>query len=719
MKKIKLFAFAVILFIGSQRVFGINPPDEGMWLPMLVERLNYVDMQKAGLKLTAEELYNINRSSLKDAIVQFGGGCTGEIVSNQGLIFTNHHCGYGEIQAHSTVEHDYLTNGFWAYSKSEELPNPDLTVTFLVRMEDVTSKVLAGVTAQMTESERTSKIKSAISKLKKEASEKDRYEVSIKSFFAGNEYYLFVYEIFKDVRLVGAPPSSVGKFGGDTDNWMWPRHTGDFSIFRVYCAPDGSPREYNKENVPLTPKHFLPINIKGVKQDDFAMIWGYPGRTDRYLTSFGITEVVDHQAPTVIKLRGEKQEIMKEFMDKSDAVRIQYSSKYAQSANYWKYFIGQTKGLKNLNVLDKKREIEKQFDIWVKADPERVKKYGNVLTDIENSVKSSMNKQLQKRMWFFQEMVTGAELTLLSYQLGSIVGVLKKDKIDPKDLEPFKKIASDFYKDYYMPLDRKVFAKMLELYNTDLEEKYRPQGINDLIKKSKGNYQKIAEDIYKKTIFSSSESFDKFLSNPKLKVWENDPIVVLWNSMMKNYIELQGEMGDTEKFNIAKRLFIAGLREMNPTKKYAPDANSTMRMTYGKVMDYTPSDGVLYNYFTTEQGIIEKADSLNDEFFVPKKLLDLLKGKNFGRYANKEGHLPVCFIANTDITGGNSGSPVINAEGHYIGSAFDGNWEAMSGDIAFEPKLQRTIAVDARYVLFIIDKYAGAQNIIDELKIIQ
>ena len=718
MSKSKLFVYAFIALLGIQRTFAGNPPDEGMWLPMLVERLNYVDMQKAGLKLSAEELYSINHASLKDAIVQFGGGCTGEIVSNQGLIFTNHHCGYESIQQHSTVDHDYLTNGFWAYSKTEELPNPDLTVTFMVRMEDVTSKVMANVTDKMTESERAAKIKSVAGKLKKEASEKGKYEVEIKSFFAGNEYYMFVYEIFTDVRLVGAPPSAVGKFGGDTDNWMWPRHTGDFSIFRVYCAPDGSPREYNKENVPLTPKHYLPVNIKGVKKDDFAMIWGYPGRTNRYLSSYGITEVLQQEAPTVIKLRGAKQDIMKSYMDKSDAVRIQYSSKYAQSANYWKYYIGQTKGLNNLDVFGKKRALENQFDAWAKADPERTAKYGNVLKDIESSVKTSMQAQVQKRFWFFQETLIGAELTYFVYKLNGLSNILKKDKITPEELAPFRKIAEEFYKDYYMPVDRDIFGKMMELYATDLEEKYRPEYLTELNKKYKGDFKKMATDCYAKTIFSTPESFNKFLEKPKLKVWDNDPIVKMSNSLIKMYMSLQADMSGNETFEKAKRLFIAGIRELNPTTKYAPDANSTMRMTYGKVMDYSPADAVLYNYFTTEQGILEKADSTNEEFVVPKKLLDLLKTKDFGRYG-KDGHLPVCFIANTDITGGNSGSPVINADGHYIGSAFDGNWEAMSGDIAFEPKLQRTIVVDARYILFIIDKYAGAKNIIDELNIIE
>jgi len=718
MSKSKLFVYAFIALLGIQRTFAGNPPDEGMWLPMLVERLNHVDMQKAGLRLSAEELYSINHASLKDAIVQFGGGCTGEIVSKQGLLFTNHHCGYESIQQHSTVEHDYLTNGFWAYSKAEELPNPDLTVTFLVRMEDVTAKVMAKVTDKMSESGRSAKIKAVAEKMEEEAAEKGKYDVHIKSFFEGSEYYMFVYEIFTDVRLVGAPPSAVGKFGGDTDNWMWPRHTGDFSIFRVYCAPDGSPREYNKENVPLTPKHSLPVNIKGVKKDDFAMIWGYPGRTNRYLSSYGITEVLEQEAPTVIKLRGAKQEIMKSYMDKSDAVRIQYSSKYAQSANYWKYYIGQTKGLNNLDVIGKKRAIESQFDAWVKADPERIKKYGTVLNDIESSVNKSMSNKVQTRFWFLQETMMGAELTYFVYRVGGLTNVLKSKKIIPEALEPYRKIAAEFYKDYYMPLDRDIFGKMMALYTSDLEEKYRPEYLLELNKKYKGDFNKMANDCYTKTIFSTTESFNKFLDKPSLKVWNKDPLVKISNSLIKMSMLLQLDMGNDDRFEKAKRLFIAGIREMNPTIKYAPDANSTMRMTYGKVMDYTPADGVLYNYFTTEQGILEKADSTNEEFVVPQKLLKLLRAKDFGRYG-KDGHLPVCFIANTDITGGNSGSPVINSDGHYIGAAFDGNWEAMSGDIAFEPKLQRTIAVDARYMLFIIDKYAGAKNIIDELNIIE
>jgi hypothetical protein len=719
MTKIKFFIVAFIAIIGLERTYAGNPPDEGMWLPMLVDRLNFVDMQKAGLKLTSDELYSVNHSSLKDAIVQFGGGCTGEIVSNQGLIFTNHHCGYESIQQHSTVDHDYLTNGFWAYSKAEELPNAELTVTFLVRMDDVTSKVMANVTDKMTEGEREAKIKSVIGKLKKEAAEKGKYTVEIKPFFEGNEYYMFVYEIFKDVRLVGAPPSSVGKFGGDTDNWMWPRHTGDFSIFRVYCAPDGSPREYNKENVPYTPKHYLPVNIKGVKKDDFAMIWGYPGQTNRYLSSYGVKEVLTEQAPTIINLRDAKLKIMKEYMDKSDAVRIQYSSKYAQTANYWKYFIGQTKGLNRLDVYGKKKELENQFDAWVKSSPDRIKKYGDVLKDIESGVQNSINKQLQKRLWFLQETVSGAEATLFVNKLNGIEFQLKKKEVKPEDFVSFKKIADEFYKDYYMPVDRKIFAAMMSMYSKGLPEKYQPDILPELVKKYKGDFTKMSEDVYKKSVLSSAESFNKFLEKPKLKVWENDPIVKVWNSILKLYMNLQTEMVDEAKLDKAKRLFIAGIREMNANKKYAPDANSTMRMTYGKVMEYSPADGMIYNYFTTEQGILEKADSTNEEFVVPQKLINLFKAKDFGRYANKEGHLPVCFIANTDITGGNSGSPVINAEGHYIGSAFDGNWEAMSGDIAFEPALQRTIVVDARYVLFIIDKYAGAKNLIDELKIIE
>ena len=716
----RLFYSLLMLMILGSSIFtyGTNPPDEGMWLPMLVNRLNYADMQKYGLKLTPEELYNINRPSLKDAIVQLGGFCTAEIISKEGLMLTNHHCGYGAIQAASSVQNDYLTHGFWAYTKKEEI-RTDVTATFLVRMDDVTAKVLDGITNETSSADRSSKIKTAISKLKKEYSEKGKYTVEVKDFFEGNEYYIFIYETYKDVRLVGAPPSAVGKFGGDTDNWMWPRHTGDFSIMRVYTAPDGSPAEYSEKNIPLVPKHYLPINIKGIEKNDFVMIWGYPGNTDRYLSSWGVQEVLDQTAPTIISIRDKKLEIMKKDMDASDAIRIQYASKYAQTANYWKYYIGQSKGLKSLNVVGKKQAIEADFTNWVNADPARVKIYGNVLKDIEAGYKESVEKLIQKRLWYFQETFMGAESLWFVWKLQGLPALLKKKDTKPSDFESFKELAKEQFKDFNTETDKKLFAAMIEMYYNNIPKEYHPSIFAELYKTFKGDFNKMANDIYGKSFLVSAERFQKFLDKPSEKVWTNDWLVRISQSMIESYFTLQGDMAAIDgKLNNAKRLFVDGIRKAYPNRVFSPDANFTMRMTYGRVLDYVPADAVKYNFFTTARGILEKEDPKNDEFIVPSKLKDLIIKKDFGRYA-KNGELPVCFIANTDITGGNSGSPMINAEGHLIGCAFDGNWEAMSGDIAFEPALQRTIGVDIRYVLFIIDKYANAQNLIKEMTIIE
>ncbi len=718
MKRI-IYAFLIMLLVGNSTIsFGTNPPDEGMWLPMLVNRLNYADMKKSGLQLTPEELYNINRPSLKDAIVQLGGFCTAEIVSKEGLMLTNHHCAYGAIQAASSVENDYLTNGFWAYSKKEEIQT-DITATFLVRMEDVTTTVLEGITYETSASDRSSKTRAAINKLKKEYSEKGKYTVEVKDFFEGNEFYLFIYETYKDIRLVGVPPSAVGKFGGDTDNWMWPRHTGDFSFLRVYTAPDGSPAEFSEENIPLVPRHHLPINIKGVKKNDFVMIWGYPGQTDRYLPSWGVQEVLDHTGPTIISIREKKLELMKEDMDASDAVRIQYAAKYAQVANYWKYFIGQTKGLKALNVIDKKQAIEKDFTQWIAIEPERQKIYGNVLSDIEAAYKESAEKLIQKRLWYFQETFMGAEALWFVWKLQTLPSVLKKKDAKPSDFDSFRSLAKEQFKDYNMATDQKLFAALIEMYYTNIPKQYHPTIFEELAKKYKGDYNKMAQEIYSKSFMVTEAKFNGFLNKPNEKAWNSDMIVRISQSIIESYFSLQQEMSAIDaKMNSAKRLFIDGMRKMYNKKVFYPDANFTMRMTYGQVLDYIPADAVHYNYVTTHKGLLEKENPKSDEFIVPTKLKELILAKDFGRYG-KDGELVVNFIANTDITGGNSGSPMINAEGHLIGCAFDGNWEAMSGDIAFEPALQRTIGVDARYILFIVDKYANAQNLIQEMTIVE
>lgn len=720
MKKIILpLMFALLL--GSKVHAAV--PDEGMWLPMLVERLNYVDMQKAGLHLTADEIYSINHSSMKDAIVSLGFFCTAEVVSDEGLLLTNHHCGYDAIQSHSSVEHDYLTDGFWAMSKDQELPNKDLTATFLIRMEDVTDMVLNGVTDNMSEDERAAKIEAASSKLEKEASEQGKYDVNVKSFFDGNEYYMFVYQTYKDVRLVGAPPSSVGKFGGDTDNWMWPRHTGDFSMFRIYTAPDGSPAEYSKNNIPLKPKYSLPVSLKGVKKDDFTMIWGYPGRTDRYLTSYGVELAIDQTNPAIVKIRDEKLSIMKEFMDANSQVKIQYASKYAQTSNYWKYFIGQTRGLKKLDVKSKKQAIEEAFAKWVNEDSNRKEKYGNTLSNIKAGYTELKNYNLSIK-YLEEALLQGPELIYFSYNAFKLYALLQSPKGQEKAIADavaeFKETSKEFFKDFYQPCDKKLFAEMLKMYYKDVPKEQHPSVFTDVVaKKYKLDFDKFADAVYKKSILADSSRLYAFLSKPSFKVLDKDLGFRTMSSVVTTYFNITQLLKPAEeKVNKGDRLFVAGLREMNSEKVYYPNANSTMRMTYGKVGDYFPADAVHYDFITTLDGVMEKEDSTNEDFIVPGKLKELWKKKDYGNYA-QDGKLITCFITNTDITGGNSGSPVINGDGQLIGIAFDGNWEAMSGDIAYEPQLQRTICVDIRYVLFMIDKYAGATNLIKEMTLVK
>ncbi len=697
--------------------------DEGMWLPIFVQRLNYVDMQKAGLKLTAEEIYSINHSSLKDAIVNFGGFCTGEIVSDQGLIFTNHHCGYSAIQEHSSVDHDYLTDGFWAMNQSEELPNEGLYVSFLQRMDDVTKDILGVTTPDMDEKARGDAIRKKSEELRKAAEENGKYRVELKSFFNGNEYYMFVYVDYKDVRLVGAPPSSIGKFGGDTDNWMWPRHTGDFSVFRVYCAPDGSPATYSKDNVPLKPKHFLPISIKGLKKDDYAMIWGYPGTTDRYRTSAGVQLTLNQDNPAITTVLGKILEAEKKGMDTDPAVRIQYASKYASLANFWKNKLGETRDLKRLDVFSKKKALEDQFEAWVAKDPSRKEKYGDVIPTINELYGKIIAANSNKVAWYTQLSFYGSQTLSAAQSFGGVETVLKKGlKSDElkKELEKYYGIADETYKEYNVPIEKDVLAAVLKAYYENIPQDQQADIFKNIEKKYKGNFNDYVADIFKNSIFATKENFTKFLDKPSLKKYENDPLRAVSKSLIDNASRVNSAVSDiSPKLGKARRLFVAGIREMQPDKSFYPDANSTMRMTYGKVLGYEPADAVTYDYVTYLDGVMAKENPSDEEFVVPAKLKQLYQAKDYGRYGTKDGRMVVCFLTDNDITGGNSGSPVIDGSGNLIGLAFDGNWEAMSGNILFEPELQRTINVDARYVLFIIDKYAGASNIIKELKIVE
>lgn len=702
--------------------------DEGMWLPMLLGEATYKNMVECGIKLTPEQIYSANNSSLKDAIVALGGGfCTGEIISDQGLMMTNHHCGFGTIQANSSTENDYLTDGFWAMTKEQEIP-ADFGVWFLNDISDVTDQVLEGVEDGMDEGERNSIIRKNMSALKTTASEgknKDDFAVQVKSFYYGNLYYMFTYNIFNDVRLVGAPPSSIGKFGGDTDNWMWPRHTGDFTMFRVYADKENKPSSYSQDNKPLRPKHSLPVSIAGVQDGDYAMIMGYPGSTDRFLTSWGVKQAVDVEQPARVKIRGIKLDIMDQEMSKSQKVRIQYASKYARVSNYWKYFIGQSEQLVKNKVFDKKQKIENSFSAWYKSNG-LDKTYSESLPLIENALKNSSKYTIPKV--YFQEAVVGSELILFMLRNLSPRTPLFKALNSGEGVEDAKdnllRVAESFYKDYNATIDENTLAAILSLYADDVPKEFQPELLISLNDKYKGDFKKFASNYFKKSPFKSYDLFKAWLTSDKLsvKMIEKDLVYQLKNEFLDVYRSkvITPSSNFDSDYKKGMRLFVDGLQKMGMNK--ASDANSTMRFTYGNVLPYDPADAVHYDFYTTLEGVMQKeviTKDKNHEFYVPQRLKDLYNAKDFGPYARKEdGKLPVGFLSNNDITGGNSGSPVINSHGELIGTAFDGNWEAMSGDIYFEPNIQRTISVDIRYSLFIIDKYAGAKHLIDEMNII-
>ncbi|MBV2245605.1 MAG: S46 family peptidase [Lentimicrobium sp.] len=716
MKKLLLSLMLFTIVMGAR---AGNPPDEGMWLPMFVERLNYVDMQKMGLKLTPQEIYDINNSSLKDAIVNLGNFCTAEVVSDKGLLLTNHHCAYDAIQTHSSIEHDYLTDGFWARSLEEELPNEGLSVSFLVKMDDVTRIVTEKLTPEMSESERNATISKIVSDLKNEMSEDGRYTVSVKSFYNGNEFYRFVYEIYTDIRLVGAPPSSIGKFGGDTDNWMWPRHTGDFSMFRVYSGPDGKPAAYAKENIPLKPKHFLKISVDGVEREDFAMIWGYPGSTDRYMTSWGIQATLNEINPAIINVGGAILDIMKADMDRDDKVRIQYASNYAGLANFWKNKIGESRGLKRLNVYEKKRAIENELSEWINADEQRRERYGNIFNDLAEVEAALSAKNYNKKLWYLSISFFGSQMMNFPMQAQGIINILKTDlkgEALQEQLAPFYAMGEEQFKDYNPATEQKIVAKILELYKRDIPANELPDIFNYIDKKFKGDVNRFAEKLFETSVLATRQNYEAFLAKPSLKTFEKDLAYKLTNSIYTAFMTQNMEAAPlNEKAGRAERLFVDALRKSHPDKVYYPDANSTMRVTYGQVLDYYPADAIHYDYVTYLEGLMEKEDPTNEEFIVPERLKEIYRTRDYGKWADKNGRMVVNFLTNNDITGGNSGSPVLNGNGDLIGIAFDGNWEAMSGDIAFEPELQRTISVDIRYVMLIIDKYANAQNLIEEL----
>ena len=714
MKKILFLLFAFILAAPS-----IVKADEGMWFLMHIERLNQRDMQQMGLQLTPEEIYSINNQSLKDAIVQFGGGCTASIISSNGLVLTNHHCGYGTIRGLSTTEENHLKNGFWAGSLEEELKPESLSVRFFVRMDDVTERILSQVNESMNEKEREAAINREIAKIGQENNEGGKYTVSVRPFYQGNEYYYFVYEDYKDVRLVGTPPESVGKYGGDTDNWEWPRHTGDFSLFRVYADANGNPADYSTNNVPLKAKYHLPVNIEGVKENDFAMILGYPGRTNRWMPAEGVEQNVKYAYPAWVESSKLGLDVFKKYMNKSEEIDLMYSSKYAGVANYWKNRIGMIDALTAHKTAETKRKTESKFDKWANKK-ENKEIYGNVIKNI-NTYYNLTNYKARHDNYLYGLRRT-SKFASLPYSIGkNLEYYLGQNEAKRKELLPrLNSIIESYYKDFYLPLEKEVLAKQLGLYASKSNYPL-PELVEEVGKANTNDFSSYINAIFELSMFSSKERVEAFLQYPNEELLKNDPLYKLSGQLMAKYNESPENLVQPENdFQASYRLLVDGLRKSGLSKIRYPDANSTLRLSYGKVRALpkdSRNDANINNY-TTLTGVINKYKPNDDEFDLPQKMLDIYKKKDFGRYANDNGQLPVNFLSDNDITGGNSGSPVLNGNGELIGLAFDGNIEAMAGDVIFDSNLQRTINVDIRYVLWLIDKFSNAKHIVDELTIV-
>ncbi len=712
MKKVFSLIAAVVLTMTVARA------DEGMWLPYSLNGQNLAEMQAMGCKLTAEQIFSFNQPSIKDAIVQFGGGCTGEIISPEGLLLTNHHCGLSYVQKHSSIEHDYLTDGFWAKSKGEELPNAGLSVLFLNKVEDVTEAVLKGVTAQTTETEREELIGKNARQIEKDRKGDRNVRIEIVPFYSGNQYILFEYDEYKDVRLVCCPPWGIGKFGADTDNWTWPRHKGDFNIFRVYTAPDGSPATYSADNVPMKSKWYLPINLGGVKPGDYAMILGYPGSTDRYSTSYTVKNVIEEEGPAIIDCRTTKLDNYRKHMDADQEVFIMYASKQASVSNYWKYYIGQVKQLKRNHVYERRQAQEEDFVNWVSADPKRMAEYGDIFTGIK--AKWDILDEIMKSFVYHREAGwNGGEAIAFSRRFIRI-NMMFEDKVDKADIkaaaEKMQPSVDAFFKDYSLPLDQDVTAALLALFYKNIPAELMPSEVLRIGNENDGDFTAWTEKAFKKSIFTDKARLEKWMERPKSLT--KDPIFALTMNIIESYQVLYARYEEAQNLgNQGERLYMKGLMEMQSDRNFYPDANFTMRLTYGTVEPYKAADAVNYNYYTTMDGVMAKYVPGNWEFDIPQDVRDLVAKKDYGRYANENGELVVNFITTNDITGGNSGSPVIDGEGNLIGLAFDGNWEAMSGDLSFEQKVQRTICMDARYLLWCIEKVGKCDNIIKELVI--
>lgn len=712
MKQFKISLLALLFIIGS-----VARADEGMWFLMSIDRLNHRDMQKMGLQLTAEEIYSVNNNSLKDAIVQFNGGCTAEVISKEGLLLTNHHCGYDAIAELSTPTANYLKNGFWAAEKKDEMKPKSLYVRFFVRMDDVSKRILSRVNPSMTEAEREKAINQEIALIEKENNEGGKYTVSVRPFFQGNEYYYFVYQDYKDVRLVGTPPESVGKFGGDTDNWEWPRHTGDFSMFRVYGDANGNPAEYSESNVPLKPKQHLTVNIGGVKENDFAMILGYPGRTNRWMPAGGIEQNVKFAYPAWVEGSKVAMDEMKKYMEKSDAVNLMYASKYAGIANYWKNRQGMIDALSKFQTAKKKDEQETKFNKWANK-PANKEKYGTVVATINNYY--ALTNEKSRHDNYLQQLLRGSSYGVISRTLGKQLIMYANANAETRaNMRPdMEEGIKAFFAEMHLPAEMDVLKAELKLYAT----KSTGYTIAPAVENIGGNYDKYVNSLFMLSIFTSEEKMMAFLDLPSEGMVTNDPMYTLSNDLIIHINTRSDEIIKAQNdYSAAFRLLVEGLRESKLAPIQYPDANSTLRLTYGKVKAL-PADkrnDAKINNYTTMDGMVKKYKAGDAEFDLPAKMLEMHKTKDYGRYADKKGYMPVNFLTDNDITGGNSGSPVLNGKGQLIGLAFDGNIEAMAGDVIFDPKLQRTINVDIRYVLWLIEKFSGAKHIVDEMDIVK
>lgn len=693
----------------------VSRADEGMWMINALDSTDYDTMQRLGLTIPLNQIYDVNNPSVKDAVVQFDGGCTGITVSDKGLIFTNHHCGYDAIQSQSSLEHNYLRDGFVAQTQEEEIPIPGMYVAYLVHSEDITDRILSLIKG-LDEGARYAAIDSITFAIQDSINNGDPFtDAKVETYYSDNAYYLQVYKNFTDIRMVFAPPSSVGKFGGDTDNWMWPRHTGDFSVFRVYANKDNNPADFNEKNIPYTPRSYAPVSLSGFERGGYAMTMGYPGSTFRYLSSWGVRQRMEEENAPRIHVRGIKQDIWREAINQAEDTKIKYSAKYARSSNYWKYSIGMNRGIERLDVIAKKQELEQEFSRWLDQNADKKALYGEALSLIETGY-TGRSEQARALTYLSEIFLAGTEIVPLAT---NIIHFNPEDSID-KQIDYVQNNILAPYKDYEPALDQQVLARMMYLAKENLPSRYLPEIFAKIDKKYKGNYDKYAADLFKKSVIPYADKLVETLRDArKARKLDNDPAYELALSCRIALFDIAADQADGMSDIIkGERLYMAGLREMMAEKgiKLSPDANFTMRLSYGSIEGYVPYDGAWYDHFTTSKGIFEKYKKDDPEFHVQSEILDLLRAKDFGPYANPDGELTLCFISGNDITGGNSGSPVFNGKGQLLGLAFDGNWESMSGDLVYEPDLQRTISVDVRYMLFMIDKWGKCERILKELK---